>query len=145
MSVNFHVPPGTYVVMDAATHTYLNVLNSVSPNGAIVCSVGNHAGNDIWNIMPTETHQLTIQSYGTGDFLSVNAGKVVTSTTIYPWSLIENKDFPYAFSMVDARTGQALRVGSYLNGAPVTLVDYNEEDPNQAWFFVGKEPTSDIP
>jgi hypothetical protein len=44
---NFHVTPGTYIAMDAATHTYLNVLNFQGPGGSVVCSVGNQLGNDI--------------------------------------------------------------------------------------------------
>jgi hypothetical protein len=44
---NFRVPSGTYIAMDAATHTYLNVLNFEGPGGSVVCSVGNQLGNDI--------------------------------------------------------------------------------------------------
>jgi hypothetical protein len=47
--------------------------------------------------MATEARNLTIQSYGTGDFLSVSGSQVVTSTTIYPWALIPSADYPYAF------------------------------------------------
>ncbi|KIK92743.1 hypothetical protein PAXRUDRAFT_146621 [Paxillus rubicundulus Ve08.2h10] len=117
---NFHVPPGTYIAMDAATHTYLNVLNFQGPGGRVVCSVGNQLGNDIWNVMPTENRNLTIQSYGTGDFLSVSGSQVVTNTTIYPWGLIPSTKYPYAFQVEDAKTGKVLRVPTALNGEPVS-------------------------
>ncbi|KAF9219761.1 hypothetical protein BS17DRAFT_810995 [Gyrodon lividus] len=139
---NFRVPSGTYIAMDAATHTYLNVLNFEGPGGSVVCSVGNQLGNDIWNVVPTEGHNLTIQSYGTGDFLSVNGGNVVTSTTIYPWGLVPSTNYPYAFHVQDVKSGHVLRVANNVNGAPVTLVSYDDVDQNQAWFFVGKEPES---
>ncbi|KAF8842376.1 hypothetical protein BDN67DRAFT_386394 [Paxillus ammoniavirescens] len=139
---NFRVPPGTYIAMDAATHTYLNVLNFEGPGGSVVCSVGNQLGNDIWNVMPTEDRNLTIQSYGTGDFLSVSGSQVVTSTTIYPWALIPSANYPYAFQVEDTTSHKVLRVATNVNGEPVTLVDYDDADANQAWFFVGKEPES---
>ena len=46
-STDLLTPNGTYIIMNAATHTYLNVLNFGGPGTAIVCSVGNDLGNDI--------------------------------------------------------------------------------------------------
>jgi hypothetical protein len=45
--MSFPIPTGSYVIMNATTGTYLNVLNFNPVPGAIVCSVGNHQGNDI--------------------------------------------------------------------------------------------------
>jgi hypothetical protein len=41
------IPTGTYVIMNATTHTYLNVLAFQPVPGDIVNSVGNHLGNDM--------------------------------------------------------------------------------------------------
>jgi hypothetical protein len=41
------IPTGSYVIMNAMTHTYLNVLNFQAVPGDVVNSVGNHLGNDI--------------------------------------------------------------------------------------------------
>ena len=46
-STDLLTPNGTYIIMNAATHTYLNVLSYGGPGTAIVCSVGNDLGNDI--------------------------------------------------------------------------------------------------
>jgi hypothetical protein len=59
--------------------------------------IGNPNLHFQWNVMPTENRNLTIQSYGTGDFLSVSGTRVVTNTTIYPWGLIPSAKYPYAF------------------------------------------------
>jgi len=54
------IPTGSYVVMNALTRTYLNVLCFNPVPADIVCSVGNKLGNDIvrlvharcWLLMP---------------------------------------------------------------------------------------------
>jgi hypothetical protein len=46
-NMSFPIPTGSYVVMNATTRTYLNLLTFDPVPGAIVCSVGNHQGNDI--------------------------------------------------------------------------------------------------
>ena len=46
-NMSFPIPTGSYVIMNATAHTYLNVLTFNPVPGAIVCSVRNHLGNDI--------------------------------------------------------------------------------------------------
>jgi hypothetical protein len=41
------IPTGSYVIMNAKTHTYLNVFNFQAVPGDVVNSVGNYLGNDI--------------------------------------------------------------------------------------------------
>ncbi|KAG2148819.1 hypothetical protein DEU56DRAFT_909134 [Suillus clintonianus] len=143
------IPTGSYVIMNATTHTYLNVLNFEGVPGDIVNSVGNRLGNDIWNVANTESCGVTIQSFGTGAFLSFDqsnktdsvAGSVVTSYSIYPWSLQQSTAVPYAWNIVDKCTGKALAVqnDSIANGAQV-LEDDNINNPSRAWLFIAKEP-----
>ncbi|KAG2072527.1 hypothetical protein BDR04DRAFT_1141697 [Suillus decipiens] len=135
--------------MNATTHTYLNVFNFQAVPGDIVNSVGNRLGNDIWNVANTESCGMTIQSFGTGAFLSFDqsnksdtpAGSVVTSHSIYPWSLQQNTTVPYSWNIVDKNTGKALAVqnDSSANAAQVLEVD-NINNPSRAWLFIAKEP-----
>ncbi|KIM60567.1 hypothetical protein SCLCIDRAFT_935573 [Scleroderma citrinum Foug A] len=67
-STDLLTPNGTYIIMNAATHTYLNVLSYGGPGTAIVCSVGNDLGNDIWNYMTTQNNGVTLQNFGTAGF-----------------------------------------------------------------------------
>ncbi|KAG2148817.1 hypothetical protein DEU56DRAFT_978088 [Suillus clintonianus] len=150
MSNFIAIPAGSYVIMNAKTHTYLNVLNFQAVPGDIVNSVGNHLGNDIWNVASIESGGVTIQSFGTGAFLSFDpsnkadspAGSVVTSNSIYAWSLQQNTAVPYAWNIVDKSTGQALAVqnDSVANGAQVLEEDNNVANSGRAWFFIAKEP-----
>ncbi|KAG1880754.1 hypothetical protein F4604DRAFT_1747691 [Suillus subluteus] len=143
------IPTGTYVIMNATTHTYLNVLAFQPVPGDIVNSVGNYLGNDMWNVLKTESCGVTIQSYGTGAFLSFDpsnktdtpAGSVVTSHTIYPWSLQQNTAVPYAWYIVDHYTGKGLAVkdNSAANAAQVLELGLTNNG-SQAWFFIAKEP-----
>ncbi|OJA13548.1 hypothetical protein AZE42_07325 [Rhizopogon vesiculosus] len=155
--MSFPIPTGSYVVMNAMTHTYLNLLTFNPVPGAIVCSVGNRLGNDIvrlphthrkpslisqWNVATTESTGLTIQSFGTGAFVSYEdyAG-VVTSDSIYSWTLEQNNAVPYAWNIVDNSTGAALAVegNSTANGAPV-IIAVETSGASQAWFFIAKVP-----
>lgn len=143
------IPTGTYIIMNATTHTYLNVLGFQPVPGDIVNSVGNHLGNDMWNVLKTESCGVTIQSYGTGAFLSFDpsnktdtpAGSVVTSRFIYPWSLRPNTAVPYAWYIVDHHTGKGLAVenNSAANAAQVLELGLTNNG-SQAWFFIAKEP-----
>ncbi|KAG2360271.1 hypothetical protein BDR07DRAFT_1412967 [Suillus spraguei] len=143
------IPTGSYIIMNATTHTYLNVLNFQAVPGDIVNSVGNRLGNDIWNVANTESCGVTIQSFGTGAFLSFDrsnksdtpAGSVVTSHSIYPWSLQQNTAVPYSWNIVDKNTRKALAVqnDSNANAAQVLEVD-NLNNPSRAWLFISKEP-----
>ncbi|KAG2072524.1 hypothetical protein BDR04DRAFT_1153253 [Suillus decipiens] len=143
------IPTGTYVIMNATTHTYLNVLSFQPVPGDIVNSVGNHLGNDMWNVLKTESCGVTIQSYGTGAFLSFDpsnktdtlAGSVVTSNSIYPWSLQRHTAVPYAWCIVDHYTGKGLAVqdNSAANAAQVLELGL-AHNGSQAWFFIAKEP-----
>ncbi|KAG1777219.1 hypothetical protein EV702DRAFT_1045599 [Suillus placidus] len=127
------IPTGSYVIMNAQTQTYLNVLGFQTD---IVNSVGNHLGNDIWNVSSTESCGTTIQSYGTGALLSFDPankadtpnGSVVTSNSIHSWSLEPNSAVPYAWNIVDMTTGNALVVqnNSVANGAQVGLELFRE-------------------
>jgi len=129
--------------MNAMTHTYLNVLTFNPVPGAIVCSVGNHLGNDIWNVGTTESTGLTIQSFGTGAFASYAAATgVATSNSIYSWTLKANV-VPYAWNIVDTNTGLALAVqgNSTANGAPV-VTQTATNDASEGWFFIAKVPVS---
>jgi hypothetical protein len=45
--MSFPIPTGSYAIMNATTHTYLNVLPFNPALGAIVRSVRNHLGSDI--------------------------------------------------------------------------------------------------
>ncbi|KAG1744971.1 uncharacterized protein EDB91DRAFT_1080500 [Suillus paluster] len=138
------IPTGSYVIMNAKTCTYLNVFYSHPVPADIVNSVGNNLGNDIWNVANTESRGVTIQSYGTGGFLSFDqldrsdtpAGSVVTSNSIYPWSLQQNTAVPYAWKC----TGKALAVvdNSAANGAQV-IEDDNMNHTSRAWLFIAKE------
>ncbi|KAG2346131.1 hypothetical protein BDR05DRAFT_1057769 [Suillus weaverae] len=144
------IPTGTYVIMNATTHTYLNVLGFHPVPGDIVNSVGNHLGNDMWNVLKTESCGVTIQSYGTGAFLSFDPsnktdtpfGSVVTSDSIYPWSLRQNPAVPYAWYIVDHYTGKGLAVkdNSAANAAQVLESGLTNNGSHQAWFFIAKEP-----
>ncbi|KIK39123.1 hypothetical protein CY34DRAFT_808658 [Suillus luteus UH-Slu-Lm8-n1] len=153
--------------MNATTHTYLNVLDFQAVPGDIVNSVGNRLGNDIvrvldafhkafgtlypsqWNVANTESCGVTIQSFGTGAFLSFDqsnkmdtfVGSVVTSHSIYPWSLQQNTAVPYAWNIVDKNTGKALAVhnDSIANAAQVLEVE-NLNHSSRAWLFIAKEP-----
>ncbi|KAG2748234.1 hypothetical protein P692DRAFT_20954061 [Suillus brevipes Sb2] len=143
------IPTGSYIIMNATTHTYLNVLDFQAVPGDIVNSVGNRLGNDIWNVANTESCGVTIQSFGTGAFLSFDksnkidtfAGSVVTSHFIYPWSLQQNTAVPYAWTIVDKNTGKALAVhnDSIANAAQVIEVE-NFNHSSRAWLFIAKEP-----
>ncbi|KAG2746840.1 hypothetical protein P692DRAFT_20738681 [Suillus brevipes Sb2] len=144
------IPTGSYVIMNAMTHTYLNVLDFQAVPGDVVNSVGNHLGNDIWNVASTESCGMTIQSFGTGAFLSFDPsntadtafGSVVTSNSIYPWVLQQDSKVPYAWWIVDKNNGNALVVkdNSVANGAQVGLELFYIADQAQAWFFIAKEP-----
>ncbi|KAH7922295.1 hypothetical protein BV22DRAFT_1037630 [Leucogyrophana mollusca] len=127
--------------MNALTSTYLNLFTFSPVPAQIVCSVGNYLGNDIWNVVPTESKGTTIQSYGTGDFLSYDGTNVVSSDTIYSWALAA-ANVPYAFHIQDTASGQVLGVqdNSTANGAWVVFETLSATDPSQAWFFIGKEP-----
>ncbi|KAG1782239.1 hypothetical protein EV702DRAFT_515891, partial [Suillus placidus] len=168
-NMSITIPTGSYIIMNATTHTYLNVFNFQVVPGDIVNSVGNRLGNDIvrilrlycmllqgvwlypsqWNVANTESCGVTIQSFGTGAFLSFDqsnkydtpAGSVVTSHSIYPWSLQQNTAVPYAWNIVDKNTRKALAVhnDSIANGAQVLEVE-NLNNPSQAWLFIAKEP-----
>ena len=46
-STDLLTPNGTYIIMNAATHTYFNVFDYGGPGTPIVCSVGNDRGDDI--------------------------------------------------------------------------------------------------
>ncbi|KAG1744972.1 uncharacterized protein EDB91DRAFT_1080501 [Suillus paluster] len=143
------VPTGTYVIMNAATHTYLNVLNFQPVPGDIVNSVGNYLGNDMWNVLRTESCGVNIQSFGTGAFLAFDqsnktdtpAGSVVTSNSIYPWSLQPNNAVPYTWYIVNHHSGKVLVVqnNSAANGAQVLEAELTN-NRSQAWFFIPKEP-----
>ncbi|KAG2155349.1 uncharacterized protein EDB93DRAFT_102367 [Suillus bovinus] len=143
------IPTGSYIIMNATTRTYLNVFFFQPVPADIVNSVGNRLGNDIWNVANTELCGVTIQSFGTGAFLSFDqsnksdtpAGSVVTSSSIYPWSLQQNTSVPYAWNIVDNHTRKALAVhnDSTANAAQVLEVD-NLNNPSQAWLFIAKEP-----
>ncbi|OAX43176.1 hypothetical protein K503DRAFT_766047 [Rhizopogon vinicolor AM-OR11-026] len=140
--MSFPILTGSYVVMNAMTHTYLNVLNFNPVPGAIVCSVGNYLGNDIWNVATTESTGLTTQSFGTGAFVSyADDTGVVTSNSIYSWILQQNNAVPYAWNIVDNGTGLALAVegNSTANGARV-IATKEASDKSQAWFFIAKVP-----
>ncbi|OAX43174.1 hypothetical protein K503DRAFT_796507 [Rhizopogon vinicolor AM-OR11-026] len=113
--------------------------------GAIVCSVGNRLGSDIWNVATTESTGLTIQSFGTGAFVSyANNTGVVTSNSIHSWTLEQNNAVPYAWNIVDTSTGLALTVegNSTANGARVVAAT-GTSDASQAWFFIAKVPVPD--
>jgi hypothetical protein len=45
------IPTGSYIIMNATTHTYLNVLDFQAVPGDIVNSVGNRLGNDIVRVL----------------------------------------------------------------------------------------------
>ncbi|KAG0704091.1 hypothetical protein DFH29DRAFT_997979 [Suillus ampliporus] len=140
------IPTGSYVIMNATTHTYLNVCGYQAVPGDVVNSVGNNQGNDIVRLL--HALHLALQSYGTGAFLSFDqsnisdtpAGSVVTSNSIYPWSLQQNTTVPYAWNIVDKYTGKALTVqnNSVTNGAQV-LEDNNINHASRAWIFIGRE------
>ncbi|KAG1777220.1 hypothetical protein EV702DRAFT_1197545 [Suillus placidus] len=141
------IPTGSYVIMNAQTQTYLNVLGYQTD---IVNSVGNHLGNDIWNVASTEACGTTIQSYGTGAFLTFDQankadtpnGSVVTGNSIHPWVLQQNSVVPYAWNITDMVTGNALVVqgNSVANGAQVLEECDTINQRCQAWFFIAKEP-----
>ncbi|KAG0704089.1 hypothetical protein DFH29DRAFT_1068258 [Suillus ampliporus] len=143
------VPTGTYVIMNAVTHTYLNVLCFQPVPGDIVNSVGNHLGNDMWNVLKTESCGVVIQSYGTGAFLAFDqsnksdtpTGSVITSNSIYPWSLKPSNAVPYSWCIVDNHTGKGLVVqnNSAGNGAQVLEAGLTN-NRSQAWIFIAKEP-----
>lgn len=126
--------------MNAATHTYLNVLNYGGPGTLVVCSVGNDLGNDIWNYMTTQNNGVTLQNFGTAGFAAVNANQAVTNSVAPQWNLVRSGLYKYAFHIQDAASGGCMRVDQPVNGAPVTLVPFNDGDANQSWFFVGRAP-----
>ena len=64
-ATNLLTPNGTYIIMNAGTHTYLNVLNFGPPGSHIVCSVGNWRGNDIVSFELPEGHPLMQANSGT--------------------------------------------------------------------------------
>lgn len=139
-STDLLTPNGTYIIMNAATHTYLNVLNYGGPGTAIVCSVGNDLGNDIWNYMTTQNHDVTLQNFGTAGFAAVDVNRAITNSIAPQWNMIRSGLYKYAFHIQDATTGKCMRVDKSDNGAPVTLVPLNDKDANQTWFFVGRAP-----
>ncbi|KAG2036638.1 hypothetical protein BDR03DRAFT_448503 [Suillus americanus] len=103
----------------------------------------------MWNVLKTESCGVTIQSYATGAFLSFDPsnetdtpfGSVVTSHSIYPWSLQQSTTVPYAWYIVDNYTGKGLAVkdNSAANAAQVLELGLTNNG-SQAWFFIAKEP-----
>ncbi|KIM51160.1 hypothetical protein SCLCIDRAFT_143892 [Scleroderma citrinum Foug A] len=96
-STDLLTPNGTYIIMNAATHTYLNVLSYGGPGTAIVCSVGNDLGNDIWNYMTTQNNGVTLQNFGTAGFAAVHVNQAITNSIAPQWNVIRSGLYKYAF------------------------------------------------
>ncbi|KAG1863157.1 hypothetical protein F4604DRAFT_1929330 [Suillus subluteus] len=141
------IPTGTYVIMNATTHTYLNVLAFQPVPGDIVNSVGNYLGNDMWNVLKTESCGVTIQSYGTGAFLSFDpSNKTDTpagSVSHQSHNLSVESAAKHRRSHMPGNhyTGKGLAVkdNSAANAAQVLELGLTNNG-SQAWFFIAKEP-----
>ncbi|CCM03734.1 uncharacterized protein FIBRA_05880 [Fibroporia radiculosa] len=133
---------GTYQIRNGNTGQWINLPAGGGTGTVVLLSNGLGGANDAWNFAPSAEKGWIIQSYDSGDFLSVNSSnQVVTSSTPYYWNVFKPTNaiansVPYSYFLQSASTQYVLGTITQDINVPVQYEAESDNDNRQFWQLI---------